>query len=184
MTEEEVKAVVAEGAEAGALEHEERHMIERVLRLADKPVRALMTPRNDVAWLDRNASPEEIVLALKTQSVTRFVVADRRIDNVVGVVVAKDLLDQALEGAPLSLAKVLRQPLVLPDNLNALDALDRMRHDTIGIAVVLDEYGSFEGWSPPSTCWRRSLASWARRRRRRRRGRWSPGPTAACCWRG
>jgi putative hemolysin len=145
VTEEEVKAVVAEGAEAGALEHEERHMIERVLRLADKPVRALMTPRNDVAWLDRNASPEDMIAALKTQSVARFIVADRRIDNVVGVVVAKDLLDQVLEGAPLSLAKVLRQPLVLPDNLNALDALDRMRHDTIGIAVVLDEYGSFEG---------------------------------------
>ncbi|RYI88181.1 MAG: HlyC/CorC family transporter, partial [Acetobacteraceae bacterium] len=145
VTEEEVKAVVAEGAEAGALEHEERHMIERVLRLADKPVRALMTPRNDVAWLDRNASPADMIAALKTQSVARFIVADRRIDNVVGVVVAKDLLDQVLEGAPLSLAKVLRQPLVLPDNLNALDALDRMRHDTIGIAVVLDEYGSFEG---------------------------------------
>ena len=145
VTEEEVKAVVAEGAEAGALEHEERHMIERVLRLADKPVRALMTPRNDVAWLDRNASAADMIVALKTQSVARFIVADRRIDNVVGVVVAKDLLDQVLEGAPLSLAKVLRQPLVLPDNLNALDALDRMRHDTIGIAVVLDEYGSFEG---------------------------------------
>jgi putative hemolysin len=145
VTEEEVKAVVAEGAEAGALEHEERHMIERVLRLADKPVRALMTPRNDVAWLDRNASAADMIVALKTQSVARFIVADRRIDNVVGVVVAKDLLDQVLEGTPLSLAKVLRQPLVLPDNLNALDALDRMRHDTIGIAVVLDEYGSFEG---------------------------------------
>ena len=145
VTEEEVKAVVAEGAETGALEHEERHMIERVLRLADKPVRALMTPRNDVAWIDRNASPEDISAALRTHSVTRFVVAERRIDNVVGVVVAKDLLDQALAGEPLSLAKVLRQPLVLPDNLAALDALDRMRHDTIGIAVVLDEYGSFEG---------------------------------------
>jgi putative hemolysin len=145
VTEEEVKAVVAEGAEAGALEHEERHMIERVLRLADKPVRALMTPRNDVAWIDRKASPTEITAALRAHSVTRFVVAERRIDNVVGVVIAKDLLDQALEGTPLSLAKVLRQPLVLPDNLNALDALDRMRHDTIGIAVVLDEYGSFEG---------------------------------------
>ena len=117
MTEEEVKAVVAEGAETGALEHEERHMIERVLRLADKPVRALMTPRNDVAWIDRNASPEDIAAALRAHSVTRFVVAERRIDNVVGVVVAKDLLDQALAGAPLSLAKVLRQPLVLPDNL-------------------------------------------------------------------
>ncbi|MBV1798622.1 hemolysin family protein [Siccirubricoccus sp. G192] len=153
VTEEEVKAVVAEGAQTGALEHEERHMIERVLRLADKPVRALMTPRNDIAWIDRAAPQDAIAEALRAHSVTRFVVSDRRIDNVVGVVVAKDLLDQALEAGPdgaaqaaqLSLAKALRQPLVLPDNLSALDALERMRHDPLGIALVLDEYGSFEG---------------------------------------
>jgi putative hemolysin len=145
VTEEEVKAVVAEGAQAGALEHEERHMIERVLRLADKPVRALMTPRNDVAWIDRSATSEEVVATLRAHTVTRFVVADRRIDNVVGVVATKDLLDQVLGGAPLSVAAVQRQPLVLPDSLPAIDALERMRHDPVGIAVVLDEYGSFEG---------------------------------------
>ena len=120
-------------------------MIERVLRLADKPVRALMTPRNDVAWIDRNATPEDVVATLKAHTVTRFVVADRRIDNVVGVVATKDLLDQVLGGAPLSVAAVQRQPLVLPDSLPAIDALERMRHDPVGIAVVLDEYGSFEG---------------------------------------
>ncbi|TDH64086.1 HlyC/CorC family transporter [Dankookia rubra] len=145
VTEEEVKAVVAEGAQAGALEHEERHMIERVLRLADKPVRALMTPRNDVAWIDRNASPQDLAATLRAHTVTRFVVADRRIDNVVGVVATKDLLDQMLEGAPLSIPNAQRQPLVLPDSLPAIDALERMRHDPVGIAVVLDEYGSFEG---------------------------------------
>ena len=60
--------MVAEGAQAGALEHEERYMIERVLRLADKPVRALMTPRNDVAWIDRNAPPEQVVATLKAHT--------------------------------------------------------------------------------------------------------------------
>lgn len=145
VTEEEVKAVVAEGAEVGALEHEERHMIERVLRLADKPVRALMTPRNDVAWLDRAAPEPELVAALRAGEVNRFVVADRRIDNVVGVVAAKELLDQLLAGEPLSVARALRQPIVLPDNLPALDALERLRQDPLGMALVLDEYGSFEG---------------------------------------
>ncbi len=72
-------------------------------------------------------------------------VADGRVDNVVGVVVAKDLLDQILEGAPMSLAAALRQPLVLPDTLSALDALERLRGDTLGMALVMDEYGSFEG---------------------------------------
>ncbi|WP_211861493.1 hemolysin family protein [Neoroseomonas soli] len=145
VTEEEVKAVVAEGAQAGALETEEQHMIERVLRLADKPVRALMTPRNDLAWLDRSDPPEESAARLRASDVTRFVVADKRVDNVVGVVVAKDLLDQMLEGKPMSLAAVMRQPLVLPDTLTALDALERLRGDRLGMALVMDEYGSFEG---------------------------------------
>ena len=145
VTEEEVKAVVAEGAQAGALEHEERHMIERVLRLADKPVRALMTPRNDLAWLDHSDPPEAIARRLRESEMTRFVVADGRVDNVVGVVVAKDLLDQMLAGEALAIAPVLRAPLVLPDTLSALDALERLRGDRLGMALVMDEYGSFEG---------------------------------------
>jgi len=146
VTEEEVKAVVAEGAQHGALEHEERHMIERVLRLADKPVRALMTPRNEVDWIDRAATPAEIVARLRASDVTRFVVAEGRIDNVVGVVHSKDLLDQMLEeGGELSVATAMRQPMVLPDNLSALDGLERLRHDRVGLALVMDEYGSFEG---------------------------------------
>jgi putative hemolysin len=145
VTEEEVKALVAEGAEAGALEHNERQMIERVLRLADRPVRALMTPRTEVVWLDREAGPAEIAAALRAETLTRFVVADGRVDNVLGIVAVKDLLDQALDGEPISLAKALRQPSVLPDNLSAMDALERLRNDALGIALVLDEYGSFEG---------------------------------------
>jgi putative hemolysin len=120
-------------------------MIERVLRLADKPVRALMTPRNDLSWLDRSDAPADIVATLRESDVTRFVVSDGRVDNVVGVVVAKDLLDQVLEGAPMALDAVLRQPLVLPDTLSALDALERLRGDRLGMALVMDEYGSFEG---------------------------------------
>ncbi|MBC9176898.1 hemolysin family protein [Pseudoroseomonas ludipueritiae] len=146
VTEEEVKAVVAEGAQAGALETEERHMIERVLRLADKPVRALMTPRNEVDWIDRDATPAEIVSRLKASEVTRFVVAEGRIDNVVGVVHAKNLLDQMLEeGGTLSVAAAMQQAMVLPDSLSALDALERLRQDRVGLALVMDEYGSFEG---------------------------------------
>jgi len=145
VTEEEVKAVVAEGATSGAIEAEERHMIERVLRLADKPVRALMTPRTELEWIDRTAPPADIAARLRASSVTRFVVADNRVDNVVGVVAAKDLLDQMLEGAPLSIERAMRRPLVLPDTLSALLALERLRNDPIGMALVLDEYGSFEG---------------------------------------
>jgi putative hemolysin len=145
VTEEEVKAMVAEGATSGAIETEEQHMIERILRLADKPVRALMTPRTELEWIDRTASAEDVATRLRASPVTRFVVAEGRVDNVVGVVAAKDLLDQLLEGLPLSVPAAMRQPLVLPDTFSALDALERLRSDPIGLALVLDEYGSFEG---------------------------------------
>ena len=145
VTEEELRALLAEGAQAGVLETEERDMIERVLRLADKPVRALMTPRTELAWIDRTDPPREIVATLKASPHSRFVVCDGSVDNVVGVVQAKDLLDRILGGGDLSLAASLRQPMVVPDAVSALDALERLRADPLGMALVMDEYGSFEG---------------------------------------
>ncbi|MCW3475787.1 hemolysin family protein [Limobrevibacterium gyesilva] len=145
VTEEELKALLAEGEETGVLESEERDMIERVLRLADKPVRAIMTPRTEIAWIDRTDPPRDIAQTLKSAPHSRFVVCDGSIDNVVGVVQAKDILDLILDGKDLSIGAALRQPIVIPDTVTALDALERMKSDPLGLALVLDEYGSFEG---------------------------------------
>jgi putative hemolysin len=145
VTEEELRALLAEGTQAGVLEHEERDMIERVLRLADKPVRAIMTPRNELAWIDRTDPRRDIVQALKAAPHSRFVVCDGSVDNVVGVVQAKDLLDRILDGKDLSVSASLRQPIVVPDTVTALDALERLKTDPLGMALVMDEYGSFEG---------------------------------------
>lgn len=145
VAEEELKALLAEGTQTGELELEERDMIERVLRLADKPVRAIMTPRTELAWIDRTDPPREIVAALKSAPHSRFVVCDGSIDNVVGVVQAKDILDRLLDGGDLSIAAALRQPTVVPDTVTALDALERLKSEPLGLALVMDEYGSFEG---------------------------------------
>jgi putative hemolysin len=145
VTEEELRALVAEGAQAGVLETEERDMIERVLRLADKPVRAIMTPRTELVWIDRSDPHDEVVQTLKAASHSRFVVCDGSVDNVVGVVQAKDLLDRLLDGNDLSVAATLRQAMVVPDTVTALDALERLKSDPLGMALVLDEYGSLEG---------------------------------------
>ena len=145
VTEEELKALLVEGTQAGVLEMEERDMIERILRLADKPVRAIMTPRTDIAWIDRTDPPAEIIATLKSAAYSRFVVCDGSVDNVVGVVRAKDILDNLLGGAELSVAASLRQPIVMPDTVTALDALERLKSDHLGLALVMDEYGSFEG---------------------------------------
>jgi len=145
VTEEELKALLVEGEETGVLESEERDMIERVLRLADKPVRAIMTPRNELAWIDRTDPAREIALTLKSAPHSRFVVCDGSVDNVVGIVQAKDILDRILDGKEMSIGASLRQPLVMPDTVTALDALERLKADPLGLALVMDEYGSFEG---------------------------------------
>ncbi len=145
MNEEELKALLLEGEQTGVLESEERDMIERLLRLADKPVRAIMTPRTEIAWIDRTDPAKDIAHALKSAPHSRFVVCDGAVDNPVGVVQAKDLLDRVLDGKELSIAAALRQPMVVPDTVTALDALERLKSDPLGLALVLDEYGSFEG---------------------------------------
>lgn len=145
VTEEELKEILLEGEETGVIESEERDMIERLLRLADKPVRAIMTPRTEIAWIDRTDAPRDIAATLKSAPHSRFVVCDSAVDNVVGVVQAKDLLDGLLDGKELSISAALRQPLVMPDTVTALDALERLKADPLGLALVMDEYGSFEG---------------------------------------
>jgi putative hemolysin len=145
VTEEELKALLAEGALVGVLEAEEHDIIGRVLRLADKPVRAIMMPRTELAWIDLNNPSAAIAATLKAAQHSRFVVCDRSVDNVVGVVQAKDLLDGILSGGKLSVSDALRQPIVIPDTVTALDALERLKSDPLGMALVMDEYGSFEG---------------------------------------
>ena len=145
VTEEELRAVLAEGAQEGVFETEERQMIERLLRLADKPVRAIMTPRTELAWIDRTDPKSDIASTVRDAGHSRLVVCDRSVDNVVGVVHSKDLLERMLSGNGLSIAETLRQPQIIPDTATALDALERLKRDTIGLALVMDEYGSFEG---------------------------------------
>jgi putative hemolysin len=144
-SEEELRALLAESTQTGVLESEEKLMIERVLRLADKPVRAIMTPRTEIAWIDRAATHADIVARIKGNAHSRFVVGDGTVDNVVGVVQAKDMLDRLLSGGTLSLDDAMRQPMIVPDAISALDALERLKGDANGMALVIDEYGSFEG---------------------------------------
>lgn len=145
VTEEELKVLLAEGERSGVIETEERDMIERILRLADKPARAIMTPRTELVWIDRTDSDAEILRTIASTPQARFVVCDGRVDNVVGVVRAKDVLAQAVGGKRIDLALALAKPIVIPDTITALDALERFRDDDLGLALVLDEYGSFEG---------------------------------------
>ncbi len=145
VTEEELRALLAESARVGVLEREERDMIERLLRLADKSVRAIMTPRRELVWIDRRASRTEVVAKLRGAGHSRLVVCDGGPDNPVGVLRVQDVLDALLGGQNVSIGALLRRPAVVPDTISALDALARVRGDPLGLALVLDEYGTFEG---------------------------------------
>lgn len=150
VTEEELKAVLQEGMQAGILETEEREIIERLLRLADRPVRAIMTPRNELFWIDRNADEETLARKLRQSSYGRIVVCDGDVDHPVGVMLAKDVMDRLLLGLPLSIDAVLRTPPAIPDSLTAQGMIERLKGISLGIVFVFDEYGSFEGVVTPS----------------------------------
>ncbi len=145
VTEDELKHMLTEGAEAGVFERVERDMIERLLRLADKPVRAIMTPRNELAWIDRTDPQDEIIRNLTQIRHSRFVVCDGEVDNPVGVILAKDVLDRLLMNQDLQIEPLLRKTTVIPDTVTALETLNRLKADALGLALVMDEYGSFEG---------------------------------------
>ncbi|KXV80024.1 hemolysin C, partial [Gluconobacter japonicus] len=112
VTEEELRAVLAEGARAGVLETDEQAMIERLLRLADRPVRAIMTPRNELFWVDRHADQETLVRKLRQSSYARIVVCEGDVDHPVGVILAKDIMDRLLLGMSVSIEAALREPPV------------------------------------------------------------------------
>jgi len=151
VTAEELHLVVAEAQNAGVLEEDERAMISGIVRLADRPVREVMTPRTDVDWIDVNATQEEIRAALLETPHSRIPVADGSIDNIVGVIRTGDVLACTLAGRPLELSSLCRNAPVIPDLMDAMDALAVLRSADVPLALVHDEYGHFDGIVTPGS---------------------------------
>lgn len=150
VTEEELRSVVAEAETAGVIEEQEHAMITGVMRLADRQVRGVMTPRGQVEWLDAGDSDAEIRAALAATPHTRLLVAEGSVDMVIGVIQARDVVAALIEGRPLDLRALARPAPVLPDVIDAVDALAVLRDAAIPIALVHDEYGHFEGIVTPA----------------------------------
>lgn len=145
VTEEEVRSLITEGTHAGIFAPEEKAMIDGVLRLADRTVRAVMTPRAEVAWLDAGASQEALMAQIRAGGHSRYPVCRGTLDEVVGVVHTRDLLQRAVEGEPFDLEAAMTEPLVVPDGIAILRLLELMKRSRTHMAVVADEYGSIEG---------------------------------------
>ncbi len=145
VTEEEVKSLIAEGAETGLFEPQEHQMIEGVLRLADRPARAIMTPRNEVVWVDINADREALLQAIQANRYSRLLVCEGSVDHAIGVVHTKDLLPPAIRGEDLPVKTLMVRPVFIPERTPILKLLDDFRRNGVHMAVVVDEYGTTQG---------------------------------------
>jgi putative hemolysin len=145
ITPEEIKILIEQGTESGVFEASEQDMIESVLRLNERRVGAVMTPRTQIVWFDIEDSPEDIRRKIANSQHSRFPVVKGSLDNVLGIVRAEDLLNQSLAGRPLDLTVLLRPPLFVPESVSALKVLELFKQEGAQIALITDEYSGIEG---------------------------------------
>ena len=145
VTDEEIRLLMLQGAEAGVFAEMESEMVDGVLRMGDQRSRTVMTPRHEIVWLDLQAPLEENLVKVRESGYSRFPVCDGALDDVLGMIYAKDLLARFLTGQPLDLTQDLRQPLYVPETIPALEMLEQFRRSQVHVALVLDEYGGVEG---------------------------------------
>ena len=150
LTTEELRMVFAEATHAGIIEEHEHKVIAGVVRLADRPVREVMTPRTDVDRIAVNASADEVRNALINSLHTRLPVTGDDIDDIIGVVQARDIVAAQMQGLPLDLRALMRRAEIVPDQLDAMDALEILRSSDVPMLLVHDEYGHFEGLVTPN----------------------------------
>ena len=150
VTAQELQMIFAEATKSGVIEESERAIMSGVVRLAGRPVREVMTPRTEVDWLPVEAGLEDLRRIMAESPHSRLPVADGSVDAIIGIVTVRDLLSAIIEGAPLDLAALVRAAPIVPDQVDAMDALKALQKGEVPMALVHDEYGHFEGLVTPA----------------------------------
>jgi len=145
VTEEEITLMLREATAAGHFQAAETAMVQMVFRLGDRRVSAVMTPRIQVEWLDLSDSEDETRRKIRDSAYSRFPVVEGGPQHVVGIVQVKDLNTATLAGRAFDLRAALRPPLYVPNTVTALRALEIFKKSGAPMALVVDEYGDFEG---------------------------------------
>jgi putative hemolysin len=145
VTEEEITVMLREGTAAGRFHAVETAIVQMAFRLGDRRVAAVMTPRTQVEWLDLVDPIEEQRRKIASSAYSRFPVVEGSTAHVAGVVQVKDLLAQVLADKPFDLRAAIRRPIYVPNTLTALRALEIFKKSGEPMALVVDEYGAFEG---------------------------------------
>ena len=150
LTAEELHMLFTEATHSGVIEEQERAIMSGVMRLGDRPVRELMTPRTELDWLDVAADNDEIRATIADSPHSLLPVAEGSPDKLLGVVKVKDVLARLLADEPVDLPALIHKAAVVPDQLDAMDALRMLQESGLGMAMVHDEYGHLEGVLTPA----------------------------------
>jgi putative hemolysin len=148
VTEDDVRALIAEGTRSGVFLASERRLVEGVLALADRKVGSIMVPRQDIVWLDIDDPLDEVWQQAKASGHARFLIAREKLDNLLGVITLADL-SEAVNRGRIDPDKHILPPLHIPDSITALQLLDQFQRSSTHLAVVTDEYGEIEGITTP-----------------------------------
>lgn len=144
VTDEEIKVLMEQGAEAGVFHESEQEIVSNVLRLDEQRIGTIMTPRKDVHFVDMD-EPEELRSTIADTEYGRLVVCRGGLENVLGVLHVADLLKPALSGQALDVEAVIRPALYVPETVTTSQLLDNFRKTRVQFALVVDEYGELEG---------------------------------------
>lgn len=142
---EELKLLVTASQEAGLLQEVQLEVVERVLTIGDRRVGDIMTPRVDVDWVDIEDEPEEVLRSIRDCRHEQLLVGKGSIDEPLGMILKKDLLDQVLAGRKVDPVTVIRQPLVLHEAMRIFKVLEQFKKAPVRLAIILDEYGELQG---------------------------------------
>lgn len=145
VTEEELHSLIEEGAKAGVLETEEREMIHGVMRLSDRTVKAIMTPRLDIVWLDPSDGRAALLAKIKESRHSRFPVAAGSADEIIGVVQTKEMLAALNAAGDFDLRAVMHPPMFVPASMPVFKLLEAMKGNPVRMVLVADEFGAVQG---------------------------------------
>jgi len=142
---DELKLLVAESQEAGLLHLAQRELVERVLNMADRRVSDIMTPRVEIDWIDANDTAEQILQTLRDSRHEALLVSRGNIDEPIGMVLKRDMLDRVLQGKPLDPLAMIRDPLVVHETTSIFQVLGQFKAAPVRLAIIVDEYGVLLG---------------------------------------
>lgn len=145
VTDEEIRLLIREGAKSGAFEIEERNIVERTMRLSDKKVKSLMTPRKEIIWLDIDSPFKTLRNKIVRKHHAHFPVCRDNLDKVLGIVATENLLVDFLDQEKINLKKLLQKPLFIPESMDGLKVFELFKKSGIHMALVVDEYGNTQG---------------------------------------